>query len=184
MLAGERAIADANQGWRVANAIRVARATRNLDYILEQPCQTYEQCQQVRRKTDLPMKLDECLTGMKFAQTIVADHGADICCLKISNLGGLSKARRVRDFLLENQIPVVSEDSWGGEIATAAVAHFSASTPQQFLVNSTDLMNYNTSSTGIGGPTVSAGRLFANNSPGLGVAPHFENLGSPVAIYE
>ena len=181
---GEKAIADANQGWRVDNALRVAKATRELDYILEQPCKTYEECQQVRRSVDLPMKLDECITGIRMAQKIVADRGADICCLKISNLGGLSKARRVRDFLIDNQFPVVAEDSWGGEIATAAVAHFAASTPGEFLINSTDLMNYNTKSTGTGGPTVSNGKLLASDVPGLGVVPCFENLGAPVAIYE
>ncbi len=181
---GEKAIADANQGWRVDNAIRVVRATRDFDYILEQPCKTYEECQQVRRQTDLPMKLDECLTDMSIAQRIVADRGADICCLKISNVGGLSKARRIRDFLIDNRIPVVSEDSWGGEITTAAVAHFAASTPEEFLINATDLMNYNTRSTGIGGAAVADGRLYAPDSPGLGVAPHFENLGEPVAAYQ
>ena len=89
---GEKAMADANQGWRVDNAIRVARATRDLDFILEQPCRTYEECQQVRRVAEQPMKLDECITGIHMAQRIVADRGAEICCLKISNLGGLSKA--------------------------------------------------------------------------------------------
>ena len=180
---GEKAMADANQGWRVDDAIRVAQATRDLDYIFEQPCRTYEECQQVRRHVSQPMKLDECVTGMHAAQRIVQDRGAEICCLKISNLGGLSKARRVRDFLIDNRLPVVSEDTWGGEITSAAVAHFAASTPQDYLVNSTDLMNYNTRSTGIGGPTVSGGKLYATDTPGLGVEPNFESLGKPVAIY-
>lgn len=180
---GEKAFADANQGWRVDNAIRVARATRDLDYILEQPCRTYEECQQVRRVADHPMKLDECVTDMRMAHRIVADRGAEICCLKISNLGGLSKARRVRDFLVEHRIPVVSEDTWGGEIATAAVAHFAASTPEDYLQNTTDLMNYNTRSTGIGGPVARDGKLYAPDAPGLGVAPDFESLGAPIAEY-
>jgi L-alanine-DL-glutamate epimerase-like enolase superfamily enzyme len=178
--AGEKAMADANQGWRVDNAIRVARATNDLDFILEQPCKTYEECQQVRRVADQPMKLDECVTGLAAAQRIVADHGAEMCCLKISNLGGLSKARRVRDFLIENRIPVVSEDTWGGEITSAAVAHFAASTPEEYLINSTDLMNYNTRSTGIGGPTTQNGKLYAGDAPGLGVTPDFDSLGDPV----
>ena len=72
---GEKAMADANQGWRVDNAIRVARATADLDYILEQPCRTYEECQQVRRVAQQPMKLDECITGMAAAQRVVADKG-------------------------------------------------------------------------------------------------------------
>ncbi len=180
---GEKAMADANQGWRVDNAIRVARATHNLDYILEQPCRTYEECQQVRRVAQQPMKLDECVTGMATAQRIVADRGAEICCLKLSNLGGLSKARRVRDFLIENRIPVVSEDTWGGEITTAVVAHFAASTPPKYLQNTTDLMNYNTRSTGVGGAWSKGGKLYVPDAPGLGVTPDFDSLGIPVAEY-
>ncbi|MEO1345059.1 MAG: mandelate racemase/muconate lactonizing enzyme family protein [Pseudomonadota bacterium] len=180
---GEKAMADANQGWRVDNAIRVARATKDLDFILEQPCKTYEECQQVRRVAGQPLKLDECVTGLHAAQRIVADKGAEICCLKISNLGGLSKARRVRDFLVENRIPVVSEDTWGGEITSAAVAHFAASTPKDYLINSTDLMNYNTRSTGIGGPSTEGGKLYVGDAPGLGVTPDFDSLGDPIADY-
>lgn len=180
---GEKAMADANQGWRVDDALRVARATRDLDYILEQPCRTYEECMQVRSRIDLPMKLDECVTGMRMAQRIVADQAAELVCLKISNLGGLSKARRVRDYLIENRIPVVAEDTWGGEIATAALAHFAATTPPGYLHNTTDLMNYNTRSTGMGGAVSRDGRLFASDRPGLGVTPDFDSLGDPVADY-
>ncbi|MDP2580480.1 enolase C-terminal domain-like protein [Shimia thalassica] len=178
--AGEKAMADANQGWRVDNAIRVARATADLDYILEQPCKTYEECQQVRRVAQQPMKLDECVTGMAAAQRIVTDRGAEICCLKISNLGGLSKARCVRDFLVENRIPVVAEDTWGGEIASTTLAHFAASTPAEFLQNTTDLMNYNTRSTGVGGAWAEGGKLYAPNDPGLGVTPDMDTLGNPI----
>lgn len=180
---GEKAMADANQGWRVDDAIRVARATSGLDYILEQPCRTYEECQQVRRVAQQPLKLDECLTGMAAAQRIVADRGAEICCLKLSNLGGLSKARRVRDFLVDNRLPVVCEDTWGGEITTAFVAHFAASTPPEYLQNTTDLMNYNTRSTGIGGPCAKDGKLYATDTPGLGATPDFDSLGAAVAEY-
>jgi len=177
-------MADANQGWRVDDAIRVANATRNLDYIFEQPCRTYEECQQVRRHVSQPLKLDECITGMHAAQRVVQDRGAEICCLKISILGGLSKARRVRDFLVDNRMPVVAEDTWGGEITTSVVAHFASSTPSEYLVNSTDLMNYNTRATGIGGPSVVHGKLYATDTPGLGVLPDYDSLREPVAIYE
>ena len=180
---GEKALVDANQGWRVDDAIRVVRATEHLDYILEQPCHSYEECQQVRAKTSLPMKLDECITDLKMAMRIVHDKGADAACLKISNLGGLTKARRVRDFFVANRIPVVSEDSWGGEIATAAVSHFATSTPEEFLLNSTDLHNYNTASTGMPGPVTKDGKLYASDAPGLGVSADYDSLGDPVAIY-
>ena len=180
---GETAMADANGGWRVDDAVRVARATRDLDFILEQPCASYEECMQVRRACAQPMKLDECVTGIAAARRIAEERAAELCCLKISNLGGLSKARRVRDFLVDHGIPVVAEDSWGGEIASAAVAHFAASTPAEMLQNTTDLMNYVTRSTGVGGPAARDGLLFATDAPGLGAAPDFESLGDPVAVH-
>ena len=181
---GENAFADANQGWTINEAVKVVRAVRDLDVMIEQPCQTYEECLHVRAHTDLPMKLDECVSDLMMAQRIVSDKAAEVVCLKISNLGGLSKARLVRDFLVSNGLSVVSEDTWGGEITTAAIAHFAASTPPAFLYNTTDLHNYNVETTGVPGPETRDGKLFASDSPGLGVEPDFESLGDPVAIYE
>jgi L-alanine-DL-glutamate epimerase-like enolase superfamily enzyme len=180
----EKALADANQGWHVDEALKVARATRDLDYIMEQPCHSYEECLQVRRRIDLPMKLDECITGIHAAQRVVADRSAEVICLKVSNLGGLSKARRIRDYLIDNRIPVVAEDTWGGEITTAVISHFAASTPEEFLINTTDLHSYNLETTGTPAPETANGKLYASNGPGLGVAPDFESLGKPIAIYE
>ena len=180
---GEKAFADANQGWRLDEALRVARATRDLDYVLEQPCQTYAECLQLRQRIDLPMKLDECITGLDMAQRAVADRAAEILCLKISNLGGLSKARVVRDFLVANRMPVVCEDTWGGEITTATLAHFAASTPAEMLVNTTDLHSYNVETTGIPAPLTDGGKLYAADTPGHGVEPDFDSLGDPVEVY-
>ncbi|MEI9413505.1 mandelate racemase/muconate lactonizing enzyme family protein [Mesorhizobium sp. Cs1321R2N1] len=183
LLPGEKAFADANQGWRVDEALQVGRATRDLDYIMEQPCQTYEECLQVRRKVDLPIKLDECITGMDMVQRVIADRAAEIVCLKVAKQGGLSKARRMRDLLIDNRIPIVAEDSWGGEITTAVVSHFAASTPAEFLVNTTDLHNYNNESTGVPAPATNNGKLYASDDPGLGVQPDWDSLGNPVATY-
>ena len=180
---GEIVMADANQGWHADEAINVARATRDLEYIIEQPCQTYEECLQVRRHIDRPMKLDECITDIHMARRVVADRSAEYICLKVSKQGGLSKARRMRDFLIDNRIPVVSEDTWGGEITTAVNAHFAASTPEEFLLNTSDLHNYNNESTGKPSPETQDGKLFASDAPGLGVEPDFDSLGEPVAIY-
>ncbi len=181
---GEIAYADANQGWTINDAVKVVRAVRDLDVMIEQPCRTYEECLHVRAHTDLPMKLDECVTNIRIAQRIVQDKAAEVVCLKISNLGGLSKACLVQDFLVNNGLSVVSEDTWGGEITTAAVAHFAASTPRELLYNTTDLHNYNVESTGVPGPETGDGNLYASDSPGLGVEPDFDSLGDPVAIYK
>ncbi|MGB1861294.1 MAG: enolase C-terminal domain-like protein, partial [Arenicellales bacterium] len=117
------------------------------------------------------------------AGRLVADQAAEVVCLKISNLGGLTKARRVRDFLVEHGLSVVCEDTWGGEITTAAVSHFAASCPESHLYNTTDLHNYNTASTGGPPPEVRDGKLFASTQPGLGVTPLASALGEPLAEY-
>lgn len=181
--ADENAYADANQGWTIQEAVKVVHALRDLDVMIEQPCKTYEECLQVRARTHLPMKLDECVTGIDIAQRIVQDKAAEVVCLKISNLGGLSKARLVRDFLISNGLSVVAEDTWGGEITTAAIAHFAASTPAEYLYNTTDLHNYNVESTGTPSPETRGGKLFASDRPGLGVIPDYDALGDPVAVY-
>lgn len=179
----EKAIADANQGWFMDEAIQVARATRGLDFIIEQPCHSYEECLQVRRYFDQPMKLDECITDLRMAERVVSDRAFEYVCLKLSKQGGLSKARRMRDYLIDHRIKVVTEDTWGGEIATAAVAHFAASTPAEFLLNTTDLHSYNKERTGYPVPRVADGKLYASDAPGLGVEADLDSLGAPVAVY-
>jgi len=49
--AGEVVLCDANTGWRRDEAVRVANATRDLDYVFEQPCARYDDCVSVRRRT-------------------------------------------------------------------------------------------------------------------------------------
>ena len=129
------------------------------------------------------MKLDEVVTDLRMAERVVHDRAAEVVCVKISNLGGLSKARLVRDYLVDHGISVVPEDTWGGEITTSAVAHFAASTPPEFLCNTTDLHNYVARSIGGPAPRTDGGRLYAADAPGLGVEPDPDALGDPVATY-
>ncbi|WP_027857354.1 mandelate racemase/muconate lactonizing enzyme family protein [Marinobacterium jannaschii] len=181
---GEKAIADANQGWYMDEAIKVGRATRGLDYIIEQPCHSYEECYQVRAAFEQPMKLDECIVDLRMAERAVQDMACEYVCLKLSKQGGLSKAKKMRDYLIDHRIKVVSEDTWGGEIATSVVAHFAASTPEEFLLNTTDLYSYNIERTGLPGPQVKDGKLYTIDGIGLGVEPDYDSLGEPVAVYQ
>ena len=54
----DRLVADANTGWTQHEAIRVAKAVRDLDVYIEQPCLSYQECLAVRRHTDNPFVLD------------------------------------------------------------------------------------------------------------------------------
>lgn len=129
----ETAFADANRGWTQHDAVQLFRAVRDTAVMIEQPCFGYEECLHVRRHCDLPMKLDEVICEGAMARRIIADQACEVACLKLSNLGGLTKARQVRDLFCEVGFSVVSEDTWGGQITTAAVAHFAASTPPELI---------------------------------------------------
>ena len=62
----ELVIADANGGWRLADAVIAARALEGLDRVyFEQPCPTLEECLVVRERTTLPMVLDEVITDVR-----------------------------------------------------------------------------------------------------------------------
>lgn len=176
-------ICDANRGWRRDEAIRVAEATRNLDYVLEQPCDRYDDCLSVRRRAAQPFKLDESLATAGDLMRAQRDDAMDIACIKISKMGGLSKARFARDFCAAAGIPMCVEDVWGGDLVTAALAHLAASTPPDALLNTTDLHNYNTLHFAAGAPLAEGGRLYVSDEPGLGVTPDEDVLGEPLAVY-
>src|SRR5687768_2896119 len=120
---GDRLVADANTGWVQHEAVRVAKAVRDVDVYIEQPCLTYEECLAVRRQCEHPFILDENIDDLNILLRAKADLAMDVVNLKISKLGGLTKIRQARDLCVSMGIAMTLEDSWGGDIATAAIAH-------------------------------------------------------------
>jgi L-alanine-DL-glutamate epimerase-like enolase superfamily enzyme len=106
----------------------------------------------------------------------------DVINLKISKVGGLTKARQVRDLCVSLGIAMTIEDTWGGDIITAAIAHLAHSTPTRYLFSSTDFNSYVTVSFADGAPRRAHGRLAASRDPGLGVRPILDRLGEPVVV--
>ena len=177
---GDKLIADANTGWPMHEAARVVRAVRDVDVYIEQPCLSYEECLSIRRRTDHPFVLDEVIDSVDMLLRAGADRAMDVVNLKISKLGGLTKARQARDLCVSLGVAMTIEDSWGGDIVTAAIAHLAHSTPPELLFTSTDFNSYVTVSNATGAPQRTGGRMAASLSPGLGVTPRFEVLGKPV----
>ena len=77
-------------------------------------------------------------------------------------------------------IAMTLEDSWGGDITTAAIAHLAHSTPEEFRFTSTDFNSYVTVSTAEGAPRREHGFMAASTAPGLGVRPRMDVLGPRV----
>lgn len=177
---GDVLIADANTGWTQHQALRVADAVRDVDVYIEQPCPSYDECLVVRQKTKRPFILDEVIDDVRMVLRGVADQAMDVINLKISKVGGLTKARQIRDLCVSLGIAMTIEDTWGGDIATATIAHLAHSTPTSLLFSATDFNSYVTLSVAEGAPQGCNGRLSASDRPGLGVKPRTEVLGKPV----
>jgi L-alanine-DL-glutamate epimerase-like enolase superfamily enzyme len=176
----DRLVADANTGWTQHEAMRVVRAVRDVDVYIEQPCLTYEECLAVRRHTDHPFVLDENVDSLDMLLRAKADLAMDVVNLKISKLGGLTKTKQVRDLCVSMGIAMTLEDSWGGDITTAAIAHLAHSTPEEFRFTSTDFNSYVTVSTATGAPQRANGFMSASPAAGLGIQPRLDVLGPRV----
>jgi len=177
---GDVLVADANTGWTQHEALRVVDAVRDVDVYIEQPCASYEQCRSVRAHTDRPFVLDEVIDGIEMGVRAIADGAMDVINLKISKVGGLTRARQIRDLCVSMGIAMTIEDTWGGDIVTAAIAHLAHSTPSRYLFSSTDFNSYVTVAFADGAPQRRKGRLAASREPGLGVRPNMKVLGKPV----
>ncbi len=176
----DRLVADANTGWTQHEAVRVVRAIRDLDVYVEQPCLGYEECLAVRRQTDHPFVLDETIDGLDMLLRARADLAMDVVNLKISKLGGLTRTKQARDLCVSMGIAMTLEDSWGGDIATATIAHLAHSTPEELRFTSTDFNSYVTVSTATGAPKRERGCMQAPTAPGLGITPRADVLGPRV----
>jgi cis-L-3-hydroxyproline dehydratase len=175
-------VCDANTGWTKADAVRVTNAVAGRDVYIEQPCMSYEESVSVRRRTTLPFILDENIDGLAMLQRGLAEDAFDVINLKISKVGGLTKARQMRDLCVANRIPMTIEDTWGGDIVTATIAHLARSTPEAFCFSATDFNSYGTVDIAEGAPKRVHGRMTAPDVPGLGITPLFDRLGTPRVI--
>jgi cis-L-3-hydroxyproline dehydratase len=177
---GEVLVADANTGWLSHEAARVVHAIRGLDIYVEQPCLGFEENLEIRRRTHHPFVLDESIDSV--AALLRAHHARamDAINIKISKYGGLTIARQMRDMCVAMGIAMTIEDSGGGDIATAAIAHLAHSTPEAFRFNCSDCNSYVALDIAEGAPRRVDGMIEAPSGAGLGVSPDMKLLGEPV----
>ena len=177
---GDVLVADANTGWLMHEAARVVRELAEVDVYVEQPCLSLEECLAIRRRTSHPFVLDETIDGIDALLRAHALGAMDVVNLKISKVGGLTRARQIRDLCVSLGIAMTIEDSWGGDVTTAAIAHLAHSTPEALRFSATDFNSYVTVSSAEGAPKRKSGRMAASSEPGLGIRPRPKVLGRPL----
>ncbi len=174
-------VADANGGWGVQDAVVAARAMEDLERVFfEQPCPTLEECLIVRQRTTLPMVLDECIRDVHSLLRAHEARALEAFNLKISKVGGLTKAKLMRDLAVELGLRVTVEDTWGGDLVTAAVSHLAASTPPDTLFTVSFMNDWTNEHIAGHQPRSQAGFGSAPPGPGLGIDVDVSALGEPL----
>ena len=178
----ERVIVDANGIWTQADATRVVAALEHLDLYIEQPCATIEECAAVRARSRRPFVLDESLTDLAALER--GRVAADAVRLKLSQFGGITPIRRARDLAAAWGLAMTLEDSGGGDVVTAAMAHLSCSVPPRLLLNGFLVGEMVSERIASGAPRADHGRARLPAGPGLGVEVDETALGSPLLVVE
>ncbi len=171
---------DANGAWTSHDALRFVERTRGIDYVLEQPCRTLGENLAVRRHAAIPMVLDESVDSLDALLRIHRKGAADGVTIKISRFGGITRARRIRNLAVDLGLMVTVECVGGADIASAAIAHMSLSTPQAMRLHTVDFHNWTTVSNAAGLPDVCEGVMRAPVDSGLGVTPRDDVIGTPL----
>ncbi len=126
---GEELTFDVNRAWLPDQAIQVMTATEDCGGYFEQPCETLEECLTVRLRTRQPIILDESIHGFTDLLRAQREHICEAVGLKLGRVGGLTKARRLRDFCVATGLRMNIEDTGGSVIADTAAVHLAQSTP-------------------------------------------------------
>ncbi|MGF1610994.1 MAG: enolase C-terminal domain-like protein, partial [Kiloniellales bacterium] len=99
--------------------------------------------------------------------------------IKLARVGGMTKARLIRDVAVAFGLRVTIEDTGGSDLDTAATTHLMLSTPPAQRFHTVDFMNWVTVSNAAGMPPTEDGEISAPTKPGLGLEVREEILGEP-----
>jgi L-alanine-DL-glutamate epimerase-like enolase superfamily enzyme len=173
-------IADSNGGWTLQNAMVAIREIADLDIYIEQPCRRTEDCALLRRISTLPMVMDESVLSADDLFRAKYEVGAGSVNIKLSRLGGITLCARMRDLAQELGLSVTVEDTWGGDITTAAISHLAASTRPELMLSTCFFNTWTNEHVARKPLRPLGGRGAVPTGAGLGVEVDVEALGKPL----
>lgn len=167
-------ILDANQGWDLPSAkkfIRLARAANPV--LFEQPlvAEDIGGMAALRRYTDVPVSVDESLTSFAMAREIIRQEAADVFSVKVCKNGGIRESLRIIELAANNGIDILFNSMLEEGVTQAASLCVSLMTPNLFAYGhayfsplrlDADITTYS--------GLIRDGRVYAPESPGLGIA--------------
>lgn len=137
----------------------------------------------MRRATRQPILLDESIKSYRDMLTAHRDGVCEGIGLKLNRVGGLTKARRIRDLCVAIGVRMNIEETGGSALADTAAVHLAQATPASHR-RGTWLCHEMLSVDPVrGGARNREGRTSIPDGPGLGAEPDMEALGEPVAVF-
>ena len=181
---GEIILYDVNRAWTRREASIVMNAVSTLGVTFEQPCETLDDIAEVRRVTTSPISVDESLVTLQDACRIAREGIADVYGIKLNRVGGLTKARRMRDVAMAHGIQMFVMATGGSVLADTEAAHLAQSIPSEFVRACWSCQDMLTLDIAPGsGPRCVDGHITVDDTPGHGVEPNEEILGDPVEVH-
>lgn len=172
--------ADANRGWSLNSALQAARALDGLPVRLEQPCASIADCAELRKHTALPLILDENIVTIEDLMLARYTAGATGINLKPSRVGGLTKARAIRDVAQGLRMTFTIDDTWGGALTSAQNGHLAATCDPEYFTAATRFADWIEPLVGTVAPSGTPGHGAVSTEPGLGVTVDVDLLGEPI----
>jgi L-Ala-D/L-Glu epimerase len=99
---------EANGKWSTEQAISYIEKLKRFNISgVEQPVASgnIEGLQEIRKKTGIPIIVDESMCNLSDAKKLIEAKACDIINIKISKCGGLLKSKEIRDFAESRNIP-------------------------------------------------------------------------------
>ncbi|MGZ6276485.1 MAG: enolase C-terminal domain-like protein, partial [Syntrophales bacterium] len=99
---------EANGKWSTEQALsHIAKLKRFNISGVEQPVAAgnIEGLQEIRRRTDIPVIVDESMCNLSDAKKLIEAKACDIINIKISKCGGLLKSKEIREFAESEKLP-------------------------------------------------------------------------------
>jgi len=159
-------------------------AVADLGVTFEQPGESLDDLAEIRKITTSPISVDESLVTLQDATRIARDGIADVFGIKINRVGGLTKARRIKDIAMAHGIQMFVMATGGSVLADNEAAHLAQSIPPEFMRacwSCQDMLSIDVAPNS--GPRCDKGFITIDDTPGLGVTPEESILGDPIAVY-
>lgn len=173
-----RLVVDANRGMTSSQAMQLSLACRDIPFVLEQPCNTMEEVAAIRPQIAHPIALDENIEGINDLIRALSMNACDALGLKLTRVGGLNAMASLRDICEARNLPHTCEDSWGGDILSAAILHIAATVKPNLLESVWTAGNYIDEHYDPDQPIHSVDAVFTlPTGHGLGVNPQADRIG-------